>query len=121
MMTTAQFRRVVYSYYKREGRHTLPWRQTHDPYRVMVSELMLQQTQVPRVVPKYEAFIKRFPTIQSLARAELGSVLKLWQGLGYNRRAKMLHEAARAIVSHHHGVFPHTKEELLALPGVMST
>ena len=117
MMTTAQLRRSVYSYYKREGRHTLPWRQTHDPYAVMVSELMLQQTQVPRVIPKYEAFMKRFPTVQSLARAELGAVLVLWQGLGYNRRAKMLHSAARAIVARG-GVFPSTKEELVMLPGV---
>lgn len=117
-MTTAQFRHVVYSYYKHEGRHTLPWRQTHDPYRVMVSELMLQQTQVLRVIPKYEAFLKKFPTIQTLAREEQGSVLMLWQGLGYNRRAKHLHAAARAIVDHHHGVFPRIKEELIALPGV---
>ena len=118
MITTAQFRRIVYAYYKTEGRHTLPWRQTHDPYAVMVSELMLQQTQVLRVISKYEAFMKRFPTIESLARAELRSVLVLWQGLGYNRRAKHLHDAARAIVEECGGVFPHTKEELLALPGV---
>ncbi len=117
-MTPVQFRRVVYSYYKREGRHTLPWRQTHDPYCVMVSELMLQQTQVPRVIPKYDAFLKRFPTVQSLARAELRAVLVLWQGLGYNRRAKHLHEAARAVVAQYSGVFPRTKEDLLALPGV---
>ena len=118
MMTSAQFRRVVYNYYKREGRHALPWRQTHDPYRVMVSELMLQQTQVPRVIPKYEAFMKRFPTVERLARAELRSVLVLWQGLGYNRRAKLLHSAARAIVTHHDGVFPRTKEALMELPGI---
>lgn len=116
-MSPAQFRCIVYSYYRREGRHTLPWRQTHDPYAVMVSELMLQQTQVSRVIPKYEAFMKRFPTLRSLARAEQGSVLVLWQGLGYNRRAKMLHSAARAIVAAG-GVFPQTKEELVALPGI---
>lgn len=117
-MTTAQFRRIVYRYYKREGRHTLPWRATHDAYSVLVSELMLQQTQVPRVLPKYEAFMKQFPTVESLARADLGSVLVLWQGLGYNRRAKHLHSAARAIVAECGGVFPRTKEALLTLPGV---
>jgi A/G-specific adenine glycosylase len=116
-MTPAQFRRVVYSYYKRRGRHTLPWRQTHDPYCIMVSELMLQQTQVPRVIPKYEAFINKFPTVGSLARAELGTVLVLWQGLGYNRRAKLLHSAARAIMARG-GIFPQTKEGLEGLPGV---
>jgi len=117
-MTGAELRRTVYRYYKQKGRHTLPWRQTHDPYCVMVSELMLQQTQVQRVIPKYEMFLKRFPNVQSLARAELRSVLVLWQGLGYNRRAKHLHDAARAIVAEHRGVFPRTSALLLSLPGV---
>lgn len=118
MMRVTTFRRIVYDHYKREGRHTLPWRQTYDPYSIMVSELMLQQTQVLRVIPKYEAFLKRFPTVESLARAELRAVLVLWQGLGYNRRAKHLYEAARAVVAHHYGVFPRTKEELMTLPGI---
>lgn len=77
------------------NKRDLPWRRTTDPYAILVSEVMLQQTQVDRVVPKYEAFLKRFPTLDALAKAELGEVLRLWQGLGYNRRAKKLWELAR--------------------------
>lgn len=79
---------------------------------------MLQQTQVDRVTPKYRAFLKRFPTVASLARARLGDVIALWQGLGYNRRAKMLHDASRVIVHTHGGTVPQSYEELRALPGV---
>lgn len=84
-------------FYK-ENRRDLPWRKTHDPYRILVSEVMLQQTQVERVIPKYNAFIKEFPDVSSLARAPLSKVLKLWSGLGYNRRGKYLHEAAKIIL-----------------------
>ena len=90
--------RTVLAYHARYGRHTLLWRNTTDPYRILVSEIMLQQTQVDRVIPYYERFLKRFPTIHILAKAELKEVLVLWSGLGYNRRAKMLHEAAKEIV-----------------------
>ncbi len=83
------------AHYKKHGRHSLPWRKTHDPYKILVSEVMLQQTQVDRVVPKYKAFIKKFPTASRLAEAKLADVLRLWSGLGYNRRAKYLHEAAK--------------------------
>jgi len=89
--------RDLKSFYKTQKRD-LPWRHTHDPYKILVSEVMLQQTQALRVIPKYEAFIKRFPTPQKLAKAKLSDVLKLWSGLGYNRRAKFLHEAAKIIV-----------------------
>ncbi|HVV15013.1 MAG TPA: A/G-specific adenine glycosylase [Candidatus Paceibacterota bacterium] len=89
--------RDLKSFYKTRGRGHLPWRHTHDPYGVLVSEVMLQQTQVDRVVPKYETFIRKFPTAQRLAKAKLSEVLALWQGLGYNRRAKYLHEAAKII------------------------
>lgn len=116
-MTPAAFRTLVYAHFRRHGRD-LPWRHTTHPYRIMVSEIMLQQTQVDRVVGKYESFIKRFPTIQSLARARLASVLREWQGLGYNRRAKFLHQAARAIVREHGGTFPRTQAGLAALPGI---
>lgn len=112
------FRRTVLSYYRRSGRHDLPWRQTHDPYRILVSELMLQQTQVPRVIPKYEAFVAQWSTPAALAKAPLGDVLRAWQGLGYNRRARFLHEAARAVVSEHDGEFPAEYEVLRALPGI---
>lgn len=96
----------------------MPWRRDARPYYVLVSELMLQQTQVERVIPKFGAFIARFPDAQALAAAPLADVLKLWSGLGYNRRAKYLHEAARKIVADYGGVFPDTKEDLASLPGV---
>lgn len=85
---------MVWAYYKKYGRHTLPWRKTKDAYRILVSEVMLQQTQVERVVPFYKKFIQQFPTARALARAPLSEVLKSWQGLGYNRRAKLLRAAA---------------------------
>ncbi|HUX80750.1 MAG TPA: A/G-specific adenine glycosylase, partial [Candidatus Paceibacterota bacterium] len=93
----SSFPHVVWAYYKKYGRHTLPWRTTHNAYRILVSEVMLQQTQVDRVVPLYKNFIQKFPTARKLAEAPLSDVLKNWQGLGYNRRAKMVHEAARKI------------------------
>lgn len=112
------FQVFVVDWYEKCGRHDLPWRQTHDPYRVLVSELMLQQTQVVRVIPKYEAFIKTYPTVHKLAAASLGDVLRMWQGLGYNRRAKFLLECAKVIVGEHQGRFPDTETELLKLPGI---
>jgi A/G-specific adenine glycosylase len=118
----AAFQEIVWEQYRQQGRHALPWRLADsngfDPYRIMVSEIMLQQTQVTRVVPKYEAFLETFPTVQSLAQAELGAVLRLWAGLGYNRRAKFLHQAAVVIVDQHQGVFPQTLPALIALPGI---
>lgn len=94
----------------------MPWRQDTRPYYVLVSELMLQQTQVDRVIPKFEAFIAAFPNEAALARASLADVLKLWQGLGYNRRARFLHEAAKKVVEA--GIFPEDEKGLVALPGV---
>jgi A/G-specific adenine glycosylase len=114
----AAFRRTVLTHFKKEGRHTLPWRATTDPYSITVSEIMLQQTQAGRVVEKYRAFLKRFPTVQSLARAQLPAVLALWSGLGYNRRAKFLHQMAKTIVSELGGKFPRTADGLEALPGI---
>ena len=102
----------------RELYRPMPWREDTQPYFVLVSELMLQQTQVDRVIPKFQAFIGRFPTIASLAEAPLSDVLVLWNGLGYNRRAKYLHDAVRKITSEFNGKFPETKEGLLSLPGV---
>ena len=89
-----------------------------DPYKVLVSEIMLQQTQVDRVIPFYTNFLKRFPNIAALAKAPLSEVLICWHGLGYNRRAKMLHECAKAIVARHGKAVPRNRTELLALPGV---
>lgn len=96
----------------------MPWREDTRPYYVLVSELMLQQTQVDRVIPKFEAFIRRFPDSKSLAVAHLSDVITLWSGLGYNRRAKYLYEAAKKIESTYGGMFPEAREELMGLPGV---
>jgi len=99
-------------------RRLYPWRTTRDPYRVLVSEVMLQQTQASRVVPAFGSFLTRFPTVQSLARARLRDVVTAWEGLGYNRRAVALWEAARAIVQDHRGAVPADPVELQRLAGV---
>lgn len=96
----------------------LPWRRTRNPWHVLVSEVMLQQTSVARVLPKFEAFIEEFPTPHALAEAALGDALRLWSGLGYPRRCRNLQEAARVIVRDFNGEFPDTLEELQSLPGV---
>jgi len=96
----------------------MPWRDDTRPYYVLVSEIMLQQTQVDRVIPKFEAFINTFPTIQDLAKASLADVLSLWSGLGYNRRAKFLHEAAKMVSRDFGGQFPDTAVDLIKLSGV---
>lgn len=107
------FQRFIAQWYQLYGRHALPWRQTSDPYNILVSELMLQQTQVSRVIPKYETFLKRFPNLHSLQLSSLAEVLILWQGLGYNRRAKYLWELAQAVQK-----LPSTYDELRKLPGI---
>jgi A/G-specific adenine glycosylase len=109
--------RLLLDWYARTAR-ALPWRATRDPYAILVSEIMLQQTQVSRVVPKYAAFLARFPTAAALAAAPVAEVLTLWQGLGYNRRALALQRAARAVVDEHGGVVPDDLGALLALPGL---
>ena len=117
-----RFQQDVWDYYARHAR-VMPWRRiqadnTIDPYYILVSELMLQQTQVQRVIPKFESFIATFPTVQSLAQAQLSDVLRQWQGLGYNRRAKFLWHAAQKIIDTYGGVIPATEKELETLPGV---
>ncbi|MDH4169602.1 MAG: A/G-specific adenine glycosylase [Acidimicrobiia bacterium] len=102
----------------RSTRRDLPWRRTRDPWAVLVSELMLQQTQVSRVVPRYEVFLRRFPTATACAAAGQAEVVRLWDGLGYNRRARHLHQAAATICDRHRGEVPERLEDLLALPGV---
>jgi A/G-specific adenine glycosylase len=102
----------------RELFRDMPWREDTRPYYVMVSEIMLQQTQVDRVIPKFEAFIERFPSVEVLAKASLGEVLQMWSGLGYNRRAKFLHEAAIKVMGEYKGAFPETLKGLISLPGV---
>ncbi len=99
----AAFRRAVLGHYRAHGRHDLPWRKTRNPYRILVSEIMLQQTQVLRVRDKYKSFLKQFPTVRALANAPLAAVLKEWNGLGYNRRGKYLHDAAKVVVADYSG------------------
>ncbi len=98
-MNHTQFKKIIWDYYKKHGRHDLPWRKTKNPYKILISEVMLQQTQVSRVIVKYKSFLKEFPTVESLAKAPLSSVLKEWVGLGYNRRAKHLKLCAEKVCS----------------------
>ncbi len=112
-----QFQALVRRFFARRGRK-FPWRETRDRYAILVSEVMLQQTQTQRVEIYYKRFLRRFPTLSSLARAPLREVLILWQGLGYNRRAKFLHQLAQVVVKDHGGKLPDTLEALQALPGI---
>lgn len=101
-----------------EQARDLPWRETHEPYAIWISEIMLQQTQVATVIPYFERWMERFPTVQALAEAPLDAVLKMWQGLGYYARARNLHKAAQLVVSDYDGQLPNTVEELLKIPGI---
>ena len=109
--------RALGAWFAREKRE-LPWRRTRDPYRIWISEAMLQQTRVDTVIPFYRRFLARFPTVRALASASIEDVLAAWSGLGYYRRARSLVEAARAVIERHAGRFPSSREELLELPGV---
>ncbi len=113
----AEFQEIVWEHYRRHGR-SFPWRTNRTPYRVLVSEIMLQQTQADRVVPYFERFVARFPDFGSLGRARLSTVLKLWQGLGYNRRAKLLHDCAKAVRRDYAGRLPTDEATLVTLPGI---
>ena len=118
----AEFQRVVWEYYGANKRD-MPWRQpgadgVFDPYGIMVSEVMLQQTQVARVIPKYQDFLHAFPAVHDLAAAELGDVLRLWNGLGYNRRAKYLWQAAQYAVAQWQGALPADQAQLTHMPGI---
>ena len=141
----SQFHSMVFDWFQCEGR-VLPWREKdhpkarsktqeltlrdqslatyftnawrRDPYRVVISELMLQQTQVNRVLPKFESFLTKWPTVKKLANAKLSEVMIEWQGLGYNRRARFLHETAKIVVKDYKGAFPTSEKELLKLPGI---
>jgi A/G-specific adenine glycosylase len=117
-METSRFKRKVFAYYRAAGRHDLPWRKTRDPFEILVSEVMLQQTQVSRVLKKYPEFLKRFPTARALADASVRDVIATWQGLGYNRRALLLKRAAETIICNFGGKFPKTAGKLESLPGI---
>jgi A/G-specific adenine glycosylase len=114
----AGFAARVIAWQRQHGRHDLPWQNTRDPYRIWVSEIMLQQTQVSAVIPYYERFLARFPDLASLAAADEDAVLALWSGLGYYARARNLHRAARVVRDQHGGVFPTDQGAMWALPGV---
>ena len=111
------FRRRLLAWYGKHARN-LPWRRSRDPYRVWVSEVMLQQTTVAAVKPYFERFLAAFPTVEKLAIADEHQVLRLWEGLGYYRRARGLHAAARQVVGEHRGKFPRDVPTLMQLPGI---
>ena len=131
-MDAEKFKKIVWEYYRKHGRYDLPWRKTKDPYKILVSEMMLQQTQVARVIPKYESWMKKFPNLRMLAKASIKDVLKEWQGLGYNRRALYLKKTAEKLdlrarsLSEAHkrenpiisAVFPSDLYELQKFPGI---
>ena len=116
-MNSKDFQQLILSWWEK-NRRDLPWRNTRDPYRIFVSEVMLQQTQVDRVLPKYLEFIEAYPTVFELAGAALSDVITRWKGLGYNRRAVYLKKTAEAVVEKYGGTFPKTQEELEKLPGI---
>lgn len=113
-----KFQKILFAWYKKNGRYDLPWRHTDDLYHITVSEIMLQQTNVPKVIEKYNAFLKRFPSWQKLSRARQSSVLQQWQGLGYNRRALNLYKMARIIAKEYDGILPQDPDILETMPGI---
>lgn len=116
--TDGEFAARLLAWWDANGRRHLPWQNPRTPYRVWVSEVMLQQTQVATVLPYFERFVERFPDIDALAATQLDVVLHLWSGLGYYARARNLHRTARIVVREHAGLFPETAEEIEALPGI---
>ncbi|HLC31591.1 MAG TPA: A/G-specific adenine glycosylase [Candidatus Nanoarchaeia archaeon] len=116
-MNIHEFPSFLKEFYKKNKR-SLPWRDDPSPYKVLVSEIMLQQTQVPRVIPKFNEFMQSFPSIESLSKASTTNLLKVWSGLGYNRRALNLQKTAQHIIQKHKGELPQTLEELDNLPGI---
>ena len=117
-MSDSDFSRRLLNWFDQHGRKDLPWQQDINPYRVWVSEIMLQQTQVTTVIPYYQRFMARFPSAEALAQADIDDVLALWTGLGYYARARNLHKAAQTIVNEHNGEFPQTPETIASLPGI---
>ncbi|SIT36902.1 A/G-specific adenine glycosylase [Paraburkholderia ribeironis] len=114
----ADFSARLIAWQRQHGRHDLPWQNTRDPYRIWLSEIMLQQTQVSTVIPYYARFVARFPDVAALAAAPVDDVMALWAGLGYYTRARNLHRCAQVVVEQHGGAFPASVDELAALPGI---
>lgn len=117
-LTPKRFQTLLLNWFDQHGRKTLPWQQNKTPYRVFISEVMLQQTQVSTVIPYFERFMQRFPDLSSLASAKEDEVLHLWAGLGYYSRARNLHAAAKMVMEKFRGKFPSTLDDLQALPGI---
>lgn len=117
IISTDNFQKTIWDYYRNHGR-VLPWRYEKDPYKVFVSEVMLQQTQVARVLTKYPQFIAKFPSVKHLAQSSFSDILPVWQGMGYNRRAKYLLQTAQMINDTYKGVVPDSVEQLVDLPGI---
>ena len=113
----SSFRRKLLNWYARHARD-LPWRRTTDPYHIWISEIMLQQTTVTAVIPYFERFLARFPSVSDLADAPEIDVLRLWEGLGYYSRARNMHRTAKAVIERHSGIFPQDLPSLQALPGI---
>lgn len=118
MWQAKDFQKKVINYYRQHGRKHLPWQGTKDAYRIWLSEIMLQQTQVATVIPYYQTFLDKFPTIVDLAKASSDEVMHLWSGLGYYSRARNLHKAAKMVTEEFGGQFPQTQEAIETLPGV---
>ncbi len=116
-MEITEFKQIIFDHYLKHGR-SFPWRETKDPYAITVSEIMLQQTQTDRVVPKYQAFLSALPNWQALSEVNNAELFTLWQGLGYNRRALSLKKMAQVVVEKYAGLLPHTQTELVSLPGI---
>ncbi len=117
-MPKQDFSRQLLKWHDQHGRHDLPWQQDINPYRVWISEIMLQQTQVATVIPYYQRFMQQFPDVLTLANTGIDSVLHLWTGLGYYARARNLHRAAQTIRDEHAGIFPDEIKQVIALPGI---
>ena len=118
MLSPAEFQHQVLQWFDQHGRHDLPWQRDTTPYRVWVSEIMLQQTQVKTVIPYFERFMARFPTVDALATASEDEVLHLWTGLGYYARARNLLRCAQVVHDEHGGTFPSDPQRLEKLPGI---
>lgn len=117
-MKPRSFQTLVLTWFEKHGRKTLPWQQNINPYRVWVSEIMLQQTQVATVIAYFQRFMARFPSVDSLAQAPIDEVLPFWSGLGYYARARNLHHCATMLVDQYQGAFPNSLEQLVSLPGI---
>src|SRR3990167_5042854 len=117
-ISPAKLQKLLFTWFEQHGRHNLPWQENKTPYRVWISEVMLQQTQVSTVIPYFERFMQHFPTLMVLAKAQEDEVLHLWSGLGYYSRARNLHRAAKMVQEKFAGIFPTDQQVLQSLPGV---